>query len=81
MKLQNRIAKTLEELRGGRLPSIASAADNLFLESIYGTTCSGCREPIPPREQYHSIRLRDGGFMLLRLHPVCHELWMRFPHD
>jgi hypothetical protein len=75
---ESRIAKTMETLRSGRLPPFASSENNLLIESMHGTLCNGCREPIRAREQYYSIRLRDGSFMLLRFHPVCYELWMRF---
>jgi len=47
---QYRIAKTLETLRNHTLPTSPSSADNMFLESIEGTKCSGCCEPIRPRE-------------------------------
>jgi len=73
-----RIAKTLETLRSGNLPIPGSSADKLLLETIRETTCSGCSEPIRPRDKYYSIRLRDGTFRLFRFHPVCHELWIRF---
>jgi len=74
---QHRIAKTLEALRTHILPTSASSADNMLLESIEGTKCSSCREPIRPRELYHSIRLRD-TFVLLRFHSLCYQLWVRF---
>jgi hypothetical protein len=75
---QSRIDKTLDNLRGGGLPTSASAADNLFLESINGSLCSGCGEAIKPRQYYYSVRLRGGAFTLLRLHPVCYDVWARF---
>jgi len=75
---QYRIAKTLETLRNHTLPTSPSSADNMFLESIEGTKCSGCCEPIRPRDAYYSVRLRDNTFMLLRLHPACYEFWIRF---
>jgi hypothetical protein len=75
---RDRIAKTLEKLRSGRLPAFASSGHNLFLQSTHGTECSGCDDLIVPGQSYYSIRLRDGKYMLLRFHPVCYELWVRF---
>jgi hypothetical protein len=71
------IAKILGKLRSGALPSAGSAVDNMFLESINGTVCNGCDEPIARRKHYYSVRLRSGPGSPLRLHAVCYDAWAR----
>jgi hypothetical protein len=74
-----RIAKTQAKLREGGLPAAASAADNMFLQSINGTVCTACGEPIERLQGFYSVRIRSADLMPpLRLHPVCHDLWVRF---
>lgn len=78
---QTCIAKTLAKLRAGGLPALTSALDNIFLQSINGTLCSGCDEPIKRLQGFYSIRLRaDSLTAPLRLHPVCYDLWAKFNH-
>jgi len=71
------IAKTLDKVRCGGLPAATWAADNMFLESINGTVCSGCGEPIERRKHYYSVRLRSGSVAPLRLHAACYDAWAR----
>jgi hypothetical protein len=72
------IARTLDKARCGALPSATSAVDNMFLESINGTVCNGCDEPIARRKHYYSVRLRNGSGSPLRLHAACYDAWARF---
>jgi hypothetical protein len=76
---QARITKTQTKLREGGLPAPSSAADNMFLQSINGTICTACGEPIARLQGFYSVRIRSGELVPpLRLHPVCHDLWVRF---
>jgi hypothetical protein len=76
---QTCIAKTLAKLRDGGLPTATSAADNMFLQSIDGTVCSACGEPIKRLQGFYSVRVERGDLTPpLRLHPVCHDLWVTF---
>lgn len=76
---QTCIAKTLAKLRAGGLPAATSAADNMFLQSINGTLCSACGEPIKRLQGFYSVRVESGSLAPpLRLHPVCHDLWATF---
>jgi hypothetical protein len=76
-----RIAKTLATLRNGGLPRGSAALDNMFLQSINGTICSGCAEPIARLQTFYSVRIRNGSDKPLRLHPVCHDVWARLSSE
>lgn len=70
-----RIAKTLDRLRAGALPS-SLRAERAFRAGGTGTQCSGCGEAIGRLESAYYVRLT--GAEGLRLHIVCHETWIRF---
>jgi hypothetical protein len=70
-----RIAKTLERLRAGALPS-AFMAVRAFKSTGTGTACTGCGEAIGRLESAYHVRVT--GAEGLRLHTACHETWIRF---
>lgn len=71
--LQDRISKTFARLRAGELPP--PTAVKTLPATAQRTTCSGCSEPIEPRERYSYIR---SDATVLRFHLICHEAWIRF---
>ena len=75
---ENRIHKTLALLQSGDLPAATSALDNMFLQSINGTTCSGCAERIQRLQTFYSVRVQSGSDRPLRLHAACYDAWVRF---
>jgi hypothetical protein len=75
---ETRIRKTVARVQTADLPPATAAADNMFLQSINGTICSGCAEPIERLQTFYSVRIRSGSLGPLRLHPVCYDAWARF---